>query len=80
MAKTDKSTPPKDFESALRELEGLVTEMESGKLSLEAALAAYKRGTVLSTYCQRALENAEQQIKLLDNGVLKDFDADKPNE
>ena len=74
MPKTDKTAPPKDFESAIEELERLVAEMESGKLNLEASLAAYKRGMALSAYCQKTLEAAEQQVKILENGVLKDFD------
>ena len=74
MPKTDKTAPPKDFESAIEELERLVAQMESGKLNLEASLAAYKRGMALSAYCQKTLEAAEQQVKLLENGVLKDFD------
>mgnify|MGYP001184982309 CR=1 FL=1 len=64
---------PKDFESAMAELEKLVEEMETGRLSLEASLAAYKRGMALSTFCQRTLDDAEMQIKVLENGVLKDF-------
>jgi exodeoxyribonuclease VII small subunit len=64
---------PKDFESALKELEVLVYEMESGDLSLEDSLAAYKRGMELSAFCQIKLEDAEQQIKVLENGVLKDY-------
>jgi exodeoxyribonuclease VII small subunit len=47
--------------------------MEEGRLSLEDSLAAYKRGVSLSAYCQRSLDNAETQIKALENGVLKDF-------
>jgi exodeoxyribonuclease VII small subunit len=64
---------PKDFESALKELEALVLDMENGDLSLEESLAAYKRGTELSTFCQQKLEDAEMQIKVLENGVLKDY-------
>lgn len=64
---------PEDFESALKELEALVFEMESGDLSLEDSLAAYKRGMELSTFCQKKLEDAELQIKVLENGVLKDY-------
>ena len=76
MSKTSKAAPPKDFESALSELEGLVEQMEAGDLSLEASLAAYKRGMELTTYCQKTLAAAEQQIKILENGVLKDLPAD----
>jgi len=65
--------PPKDFESALQELETLVADMESGRLNLEAALAAYKRGSELTAYCQKTLDAADQQVKVLDNGVLADL-------
>lgn len=64
---------PKDFESAMAELEKLVEAMEAGKLTLEESLAAYKRGVALSAYCQRTLDDAEMQIKILENGSLKDF-------
>ena len=73
MAKTEKNAPPKDFETALQELETLVSDMESGRLNLEAALAAYKRGSELAAYCQKTLDAADQQVKMLDNGVLKDL-------
>jgi exodeoxyribonuclease VII small subunit len=63
----------RDFESALKELEALVYDMENGELSLEDSLAAYKHGMELSTFCQKKLEDAEQQIKVLENGVLKDY-------
>jgi exodeoxyribonuclease VII small subunit len=64
---------PKDFESALKELDALVFDMENGSLSLEDSLAAYKRGMELSTFCQKKLADAELQIKVLENGVLKDY-------
>ncbi len=64
---------PRDFESALKELEALVLDMENGDLSLEDSLAAYKRGIALSAFCQKKLDAAEQQIKVLENGVLKDY-------
>ena len=73
MAKTEKNAPPKDVETALQELETLVANMESGRLNLDAALAAYKRGSFLAAYCQKTLDAADQQVKMLDNGVLKDL-------
>jgi exodeoxyribonuclease VII small subunit len=75
MTKASKLPAPKDFETALGELEALVAEMETGKLSLEASLTAYKRGMELTAYCQRTLTDAEQQIKVLEMGLLKDFPA-----
>ncbi|QLQ04395.1 MAG: exodeoxyribonuclease VII small subunit [Thiobacillus sp.] len=64
---------PKDYESALAELEAIVAEMESGQLPLEASLTAYKRGAELLQYCRLQLADAEQQVKILENGALQPF-------
>ena len=76
MAKSRAATSPKDYESALAELETLVSEMESGQLPLEASLAAYKRGAALLQYCRLQLVDAEQQVKILENGMLHPFKAE----
>lgn len=68
-----RAAPPKDYESALTELEAIVAEMESGQLPLEASLTAYKRGAELLQYCRQQLVNAEQEVKILENGALVDF-------
>lgn len=60
-----KPAPPKNFEAALAELETIVNQMESGQLALEQSLAAYKRGTELLQFCQGALADVEQQIRIL---------------
>ncbi len=59
------------FEKALAELEKVVARMESGELSLEQALATHKRGLELARYCQKQLEAAQQQVKVLEGEVLK---------
>lgn len=64
-----------DFESAMAELEKIVADMESGKLSLEDSLAAYKRGAELLAFCRSKLEDAQQQVRVLEDGVLKDFSS-----
>ena len=64
------------FETALAELEAIVRNMEDGKLELEASIAAYRRGMELMTYCQGQLADAEQQVRILENGQLKDVDRD----
>jgi len=61
------------FEAALAELEGIVARMESGELSLEQSLAAYKRGAQLLQFCQSSLRDAQQQVKILEAGLLQDF-------
>jgi exodeoxyribonuclease VII small subunit len=64
---------PGSFESALTELEDVVARMESGELTLEQSLSAYKRGAALLQYCQGKLNDAQQQVRILEAGVLKDF-------
>ena len=80
MSKSSKNSPPKDFESALAELEGLVERMESGQLPLEESLAAYKRGVELTAFCQQKLSAAEQQVKVLEGGKLQDFQPESDND
>ena len=76
MPKSAKSDHPPTFENALTELEGIVARMEDGQLSLEQSLAAYKRGAELLKFCQGQLADAQQQVKVLEAGALKNFVGD----
>jgi exodeoxyribonuclease VII small subunit len=67
---------PRSFEAALDELEGLVGRMETGELPLQESLAVYKRGAELLAYCQTALKDAEQQVQVMEKGLLQPFTAD----
>lgn len=58
-------TPTPSFEDQLRQLEGLVDTLERGDLSLEASLAAFERGVLLTRACQQALDAAEQRVRIL---------------
>ena len=64
------------FESALAELEKIVSGMEAGQMPLEKSLASYKRGAELLKFCQAALQDAQQQVKILEGNVLQDFKSD----
>lgn len=76
MAKSPKNNPDEPtFESALAELEKIVETMEGGELPLEQSLASYKRGAELLKLCQAQLAQAQQQVKILEDGVLKNFGA-----
>ena len=67
----DNAALPQDFETALAKLEALVAKMESGELPLEQSLAAYEQGVELARICQRRLDQAEQQVKVLQDNLLK---------
>lgn len=62
------------FEQALDELDALVRRMESGQLSLDESIAAYRRGAELARFCQGKLASAEQEIKRLEGDLLKPLD------
>lgn len=64
MAKKNQA-PPKSFQEALLELEGILTEIEGGQVGLEESLAKYERGTFLIRHCRGVLGAAEKQIELL---------------
>lgn len=67
---------PQDFETALAQLESLVAKMESGTLPLDESLAIYEQGVALARICQRRLDHAEQQVKVLQGNLLRPFEED----
>ena len=62
---------PASYEAALEELEQLVARLESGQLPLEELLTGYQRGAELLKFCRDRLEKVENQIQVLDDGVIK---------
>ena len=77
-----KAKPEKEltFEAALSELESIVEHMEGGQLPLEKSLSAYKRGAELLQFCQRQLQDAQQQVKVLESETLRKFAGGDGNE
>lgn len=64
---TSRRKPP-DFEANLAQLEGIVSLLEEGKLSLEDALGRFEQGVRITRQCQQALREAEQRVVLLTQG------------
>ena len=60
-----------DFEESLGEVEGIVSQLESGELGLTASLQKYEQGIRELKECQTLLDAAEQKIS-----QLSGFDAD----
>ena len=63
------------FEKRLERLRGIVEALERGDLPLEESLALYKEGLVLAGECGRQLEGAKNEVKLVQEGLLKEFAA-----
>lgn len=70
-----KSAAQPSFEQALDELDSLVRRMESGELTLDESIAAYKRGAELARLCQARLAQAELDIRQLEGDLLKPLDV-----
>jgi exodeoxyribonuclease VII small subunit len=66
---------PATYELALSELDRLVQQMEGGQMPLDQLLDGYKRGAELLAFCRQRLQAVEDQVKLLDEGVLKPWTA-----
>lgn len=67
------AAPPASFEAALAELETLVADLEAGQLPLADALTAYQRGAMLLQFAQGQLQNAQEQVKILEGDLLRNF-------
>jgi len=69
-----------DFEASIAELEALVEEMEHGDISLEDSLKKFERGIELTRTCQKALQDAEQKVRMLiekkQSDTLEDVETD----
>ena len=69
------SKPAASYEAALEELEQLVAQLEGGQLPLDQLLERYQRGDALLAFCRDRLEAVDKQIKVLEGGELKPWDA-----
>lgn len=68
-----------NFERAMDRLEGIVDEMESGKLMLEDLIVRYEQGMKLVGLCQERLASAEKRIEIITRNhagkaVVKSFE------
>jgi len=50
------------FEEALKELEGIVQQLERGQVKLDDAIASYERGTLLKRHCEDKLKEAKMKV------------------
>ena len=64
---------PARYEDALAELERLVTAMEEGRMPLDSLLDSYRRGAELLEFCRDKLRAVEAQVKVLEQGQLKEW-------
>lgn len=51
------------FEEAMKRLEAIVADMETGQVDIEDAVAQYEDAMKLKAHCQNILDHAEQRIR-----------------
>ena len=55
------------FEEALKDLEKIVEDLNTGDMELEKAITAYEKGIQLKNICEERLKNAQERIELIQN-------------
>lgn len=62
------------FEEAIKELEAVVSSLESGENGLDESIALFEKGIKLSKQCQKMLDTAEKKVRMLmSDGSTQDF-------
>jgi exodeoxyribonuclease VII small subunit len=59
------------FENAMKRLEAIVRDLESGDLTLDEAMKKFQEGVKLSRLCSQRLDETEKKVSIL----LKDEDG-----
>ena len=55
----------KTFEQAMKQLEQIVQDLESGDMPLEKAIKIFEDGIQLSKFCSEKLDETEKRITIL---------------
>ena len=58
----------KTFEQAMKQLEKIVQDLESGDMPLEKAIKTFEEGIQLSKFCSEKLDETEKRITILMQG------------
>ena len=55
----------KTFEQAMKQLEKIVQDLESGDMPLEKSIKTFEEGIQLSKFCSKKLDETEKRITIL---------------
>jgi exodeoxyribonuclease VII small subunit len=66
----------KTFEMAMKQLEQIVQDLETGDMPLEKAIKKFEEGIKVSKYCSEKLDESEKRITLL----MRDSDGKNSSE
>jgi exodeoxyribonuclease VII small subunit len=62
---------PKTFEEAITQLEQIVSQLETGALTLEESVELYEQGMKAALLCEQKLHAAEQKIEIVTSSTDK---------
>ncbi len=70
------------FEEAIKRLEDISKELESGELGLDDSVSKFEEGMKISKMCTKMLNEAEKKINLLidNDGVIEEEKFEVENE
>lgn len=72
------SVKKKNFEGTLDKLEKIVSDLESGDVSLDQSIKKFEKGIELYNECRDFLANAEKKIKVLTDSLKEeDYSEDE---
>jgi exodeoxyribonuclease VII small subunit len=72
----------KTFEQAIKQLEQIVQDLESGDMPLEKAIKKFEEGIQLSKFCTEKLDETEKRIAILikdSNGKVSEMPFEAGN-
>lgn len=62
----------KTFTESLKELQNAATEIGRQATTLEDSIRLFEQGMKEAEYCRKVLDDAEQKIRIYENGEIKD--------
>lgn len=69
------------FEDKIKELEAIISELESGEIPLEESIEKYTKAMTLVKECDEKLKNIEEKVNKIvsQTGEISDFDIEQTN-
>ena len=58
-----KNKEPKNYKDAWKELQGILSDLEAGKLDVDKIAESVKRASILVEYCQNRLRSVEKELE-----------------
>ena len=67
------------FEDAVKELEKIISQLESGELDLDKSIKEYTEAMKLIEFCEKKLNSATKTVNKLveENGKIVDFEIEE---